>query len=227
MRTTIRRLTTAGHVRLVEGDGNDEPAGGGTPEGEPETGSTNSGDAPAGEPQDVNSLPEWARKLISDTRSEAASHRRKATDTEAARAKMLTDLGRALGLTKDETPDPERLTKDLESRSSELKAARGELAVLKAAARAGADADTLLDSRAFMDAVGEIDPDADDYTKRVAEKINKFVADNPRFKSTQAPARSGAPMGENAEKEHAPDGMEEFSKRAAAARSRSSLRRSS
>lgn len=39
---------------------------------------------PATDPQDVSQLPEWAQKLIKDTRQEAANHRVKLNDFEAA-----------------------------------------------------------------------------------------------------------------------------------------------
>lgn len=225
--TRLRTMTAAGHIRCaVEGDSGTEGGAGSPTEQPPAPPTTSEPQPPEGsEPQDVASLPEWARKLITSTRDEAATHRRKAGDAEAERNRILTDLGKALGLTQDQAPDPEALAKDLASRDSELKAARAELAVLKAAGSAGADASALLDSRGFMAAIEGIDPAADDYGKRVAEKIAKYVEENPRFKSqAQVPTRGGAPMTDGG-KETPPDDMDEFVKAAARARSRNNLRR--
>lgn len=223
--TRLRTLAAAGHIRTVEGDGGDGGAGSPTDPPAPTTDDQGTKPPEGSEPQDVASLPEWARKLLTSTREEAAQHRRKAGDAETERNRILTDLGKALGLSKDEAPDPEALAQDLASRDSDLRAARAELAVLKAAGTAGADANALLDSRGFMAAIEGIDPAADDYAKRVAEKITKYVDENPRFKAQAAvPPRGGAPMTDGG-KETPPDDMDEFVKLAARNRSKNNLRR--
>jgi hypothetical protein len=101
-------------------------------------------------------------------------------------------LAKALGLTEDEKPDPERLAKDLASRDSDLRDARVELAVIKAAGKAGADPDALTDSRAFMDRIRKLDPADDDFTGKVRDLIKAAVDDNPRLRVAQVAAQGGA-----------------------------------
>jgi hypothetical protein len=106
-------------------DGSDDGGTGGTGDdgtnGAAGAGASGGGDAAAGnvgaggtngaagqqqDAQDVSALPDWAQKLIKDTRGEAASNRTAKTQAEKDKADMLSKIGQALGLTKDERPDP-------------------------------------------------------------------------------------------------------------------------
>lgn len=191
-----------------------------TPEPKPAPG------APAA-PTDVSQLPDWAQKLIADTRKEAADHRVKLRDAETAanaaktaadeaatkQQAMLDTIAKGLGLKPDDTPpDPKALADQLAAAKAETDARMAEkreadvmLAVYRSAGRHDADADALLDSRAFQQAVKDLDPSSADFADRIGEAITKAVENNPRYKATPAtPApkpkpeptvpKSGAPM---------------------------------
>ena len=74
--------------------------------------------------------------------------------------------------------------------------------MFRLAAKQGADADALLDSRSFLAKLKDIDPtDA----KAVTKAITEAVADNPKLKTVLAAGASGANFsggsGESAKKE--------------------------
>lgn len=147
-------------------------------------------DPPKGE--SVADLPEWAQKIIKDARSEAATHRTGKTQAEQEKATLLDGIAKALGLKKDEAPDPAKLAEQLGTKDSELRQARVELAVHKLAGPAGGDAGGLLDSRSFLAKVADLDPAAKDFDAKVTEAIKATVKDNDKLKAGgQAPPRSG------------------------------------
>jgi hypothetical protein len=150
----------------------------------------NQGPAAGGDAQDVSALPEWAQKLIKDTRGEAASNRTAKTQAEKDKADMLSKIGQALGLTKDEKPDPEKLAADLASRDSALRDTQIQLAVLKNAPGAKGDPDALLDSNSFMKALAELDPAAGDFNSKITAAITAAVKANPKL-GVGAPVGSG------------------------------------
>lgn len=159
----------------------------GTPAPSPDTGS-----APAD--GDVASLPSWAQKLISDTRAEAGKDRTnaKAQAAEQARQDLAQQIGKALGLVKDDKPaDPAELTKKLTAVQDAHRTTAVELAVYKGAGRHGADPDALTDSRQFLAALDKLDPTASDFADQVSTAIKKAVEKNPKLKAQGlAPARS-------------------------------------
>lgn len=141
--------------------------------------------------QRVEDLPDWAQKILKDTRAEAASHRTKATTAEQAQAATLEKIAVALGLKPDETaPDPAQLTEQLTQTQVDARTAKVELAVFRSAAQAGADAESLLDSRSFLTKVAALDPTADGFTASVATAITEAVAANPKLKAVQATGAS-------------------------------------
>lgn len=177
---------------------------------------TNDGAGQQGQER-IEDLPPWAQRLIATTRREAAGARTsaKATAADEARNEILQKLGRALGFTQDETPDPERLAKDLQERDGKLREATVQLAVLRAAGRAGGDPDALLDSRSFLASLHGLDPAAEGFAGQVEAAIAQAVRDNPRLGigtpvtksggeisggSSEAPARDGELSWEDAEK---------------------------
>lgn len=122
--------------------------------------------------------------------SEAAA-RVKARDAEAgAQAKIAAAL-EALGIKPD--TDPAEAAKaaaaERDAATNDAREASLHLAVYKAATKAGADADTLLDSNSFRSTLKEVDPhDA----AAVQTAIENAVKDNPRFKLAQAAGAGGA-----------------------------------
>lgn len=89
-------------------------------------------------------------------------------------------------------PDPNKLAADLERARADAKQKAVELAVYRTAGKAGADADALLDSRAFQKAVADLDPAADDFAEQVTAAIGTVVEANPRYKLPE-PAKPEPP----------------------------------
>jgi hypothetical protein len=113
------------------------------------------------EPVDVAALPANVQHLITSLRNEASASRTSAKTraAEHARAEILSQIGSALGLGEDATPDPARLAEQLQQTRTDAASARLELDVYRTAHRLGADADRLLDSRRFAEEVDQLDPD--------------------------------------------------------------------
>lgn len=154
------------------------------------------------DPKDVDSLPSWAQKLIKDARADAGKARTSAKQQAAdeARAALMAEFAKTLGLDSDGEPSVDNLRaqlEELQSEKAELEAAQTESsyrdAVRTAASAANADADALLDSAGFRDAVqAELDDEFtdEDLTKAVA-KVTKEFAKKARFAKSTAPPRSG------------------------------------
>ncbi|MFI6497172.1 hypothetical protein [Nonomuraea typhae] len=127
--------------------------------------------------------------------------------TEQVKTDFAQQIAKALGLVSEEEKpiDPqqviETLTAERDSTAQERDKERErhrraliELAVHRASQKVGADPDALLDSRSFLKAVRDMDPDAEDFSTVLAESLQTAVENNPKFKAaTQAgpPARSG------------------------------------
>ena len=131
----------------------------------------------------VETLPPAAQKIITDLRKEAGDERI-AAKTLAAIQKALNPDAKG-----DEKPSAEALTKALTERDTAAKQAQTELAVYKAAAKQGADADALLDSRAFLAKIAELDPTK---TADIDKAIKEAVTNNPKLKTVQAAGASGS-----------------------------------
>lgn len=145
---------------------------------------------------DVESLPEWAQKIIRDARQDAGKARTNAKQQAAdeARNDLAQQIGKALGLVKNDEPaDPAKLTEQLTSEQSAKRDALVRVTLHEDAAQHGGDAKALSDSRSFLEQVSNLDPTADDFRSKVTEAAKKAVADNPRLKAAgQAPPRSGS-----------------------------------
>ncbi|MEV0445957.1 hypothetical protein AB0I84_31540 [Streptomyces spectabilis] len=148
--------------------------------------------APQGEPQDVASLPEWAQKLIKDTRAEAADYRTRAQQsapqppTPQAPAAPPVDAA-ADG---DVTRLPKWAQQALADSTAAARQAAVQAAVIQAAPGAGADVARLLDSASFTAAVAQLDPTD---TAAVAEAITNAVTAQPYLAALpQTPAKGGA-----------------------------------
>jgi len=158
------------------------------------------GDTPA-EPtaavENVDELPEWARKSLTKANNEAAKYRTAAQEAKEAAERAQTDLvqniGKALGLVKDdEAPTVESLTEALREKDTTLTssqaaqaALRAENAVLRYAPKHKGDADALLDSRDFEKKLAAIDSTADDYASQVEELVKSEIDANARYRKVQ------------------------------------------
>lgn len=142
---------------------------------------------PNGEAQDVASLPKWAQDLIATTRKEAADHRTKA---KQATDDIVQNIGKALGLVKDENDKPtvEQLTTSLTESQQAAKDATLKLAVHLAATDT-ANTTALLDSNSFMTSLADVDP-AD--PKAIGAKVTEFVTANPIYSKTPQAGASTA-----------------------------------
>ena len=131
----------------------------------------------------VESLPPAAQKMIADLR--------KADGDERVAAKTLAAIQKALNpdAKGDEKPTAEQLTKQLAERDTATKQAQTELAVYKLAGKHGADADALLDSRAFLAKIADIDHTK---TADVEKAIKEAVESNPKLKSVRVAGSSTA-----------------------------------
>lgn len=143
--------------------------------------------------ESVESLPDWAQKIIHDTRQEAANHRTTAkTAAEKAQQELTDKIAVALGLKPDAATDPAALTASLTQAQTEAQAAARQLAIYKAAGVAGADPGRLLDSNSFMSSVGGIDPTDG---AAITAAIKSAMAGNQFLKAVQAAAASGGELG--------------------------------
>lgn len=175
-------------------------------------------------PQRVEDLPDWAQKLIKDTRKDAGDQRHKAKEYETAaqqaqreREDFLDRIAKAAGWKSDDAPpDPDELAKQLtaaqeatSAREAELRTLRVERAAEKAAREHGADVDTLLDSRSFANKLSDLDPTADDFAATVSDLVKTTVDSNPKYKAVQAAASSSADFssGPGEQRERKPIGL--------------------
>jgi hypothetical protein len=132
--------------------------------------------------------------------------RSKANKAELAKyEQQLAAMRKALGIDGDEEDLPDHIQRKLteaEQAKAEAEAERDgikaevayEKAVNSAAKDANADAEALLDSDSFREAVrSELDEDGftDDDLKKAVAKVTKEFAKKPRFAKATAPARSG------------------------------------
>ena len=143
-------------------------------------------------------------KMVRDLRRENASDRTQAKTTaaEQAREELAQQIGKAIGLVKDDSeakpPTAEELTAQLTAaqkaaadRDAELRALRVETAAAKAARTHGADVGALLDSRSFAGKLGDLDPSDDGFTAALDALVKTTVEDNPKYLAARpAPAAS-------------------------------------
>lgn len=118
---------------------------------------------------------------LKSARAEAGKSRVTAKQNAAdeARAEMAQQIGKALGLVKDDEPaDPAKLTAQVTEASAAAKQAKLELAVYRAAQSTDADPSALLDSRTFLEKAATLDPSD---AAAIAAAIAEAVTANPRL----------------------------------------------
>ncbi|MEH0428839.1 hypothetical protein QBB34_21390 [Streptomyces stelliscabiei] len=140
------------------------------------------------------SSPSRRDKELERARDQAAKARVTAKEAgDKAKAELVQEIGKALGLVKDEdkAPDPAALTAQIEKATAAHRETAVELAVYRGASKYGADPDALTDSRAFLNSIKGLDPSEDGFAKKVQAAIKQAVTDNPKLKAQGlAPARS-------------------------------------
>lgn len=141
----------------------------------------------ATEPDQVEKLPQWAQKLVSELRDKDAKGRLKLTEAETRQKAIL----KAAGIDTDET-DPTKLAEIAQNERQQAQAerteAQRELAIYRSAP-AGTDVSGLLDSRSFLASIANIDPTD---TAAITAAITA-ATENGKFKTTpRAGGASGA-----------------------------------
>lgn len=151
---------------------------------------------PASSAEDVASLPEWAQKAISDARQDATKARTtaKAAAAEEARNEVIQQIGKAMGLVKDDSTklDPVALQAALAQQQADGSLTKVQLEAMKIAIKpeTGVNALALLDSNSFLAAVKGLAPTD---TAGIAAAIKAAVEANPMLKAAPGgPPKSGA-----------------------------------
>jgi hypothetical protein len=143
--------------------------------------------------QNVGELPDWAQKLITDVRGEAAKYRTEAkTAAEQAQAELTDRFAKVFGLKEDAVTDPEALAKAVSEAQQKAAQSARELAIFKAAGPLGANPAALLDSLAFKSSVDGLDPSDG---AGITSAIQAALTANPNLKAVQAAAASGTELG--------------------------------
>jgi hypothetical protein len=176
-----------------DGDGGATDGAGDADKGAADAGAADAKDKAADAKTDLWDDPAKAKAEIERLRAENGKDRTTAKTKAAddARNEITQTLGKALGLIKDgdDKPDPAKLAQQITETAATARQAQTELAVYKAANKQGADADALLDSRAFLAKIAELDPTK---TADIEKAIKDAVTDNPKLKTVQAAGTSGA-----------------------------------
>ena len=158
---------------------------------------------PAPEAKRVEELPDWAQKLIRETRDEAAKNRQGKTSAEQAQQETLAKIAQALGLQQEDTPpDPAELARTLGEREqrvsaleADTKAKDVELAAWRTASRLGADTTALLDSRSFLTSVAKLDPSGNSFDADLEAAVKKAMESNPSLRAPLAAPAGQAGIG--------------------------------
>jgi hypothetical protein len=136
--------------------------------------------------------PEKAARALENARNGEKTEKQKRQAAETAVKEMQAKLAELLGLEKDEKPDVEAVARELSVAKEEKKRYMIELAAYKASAKAGVNADALLDSRSFLSKVADLDPASETFETDIAKAVSAAVEANPLLKgSPVTPAVSG------------------------------------
>lgn len=168
----------------AQGAGQQQAATGGQAQGQQAAQSQQAGD---NLPEDPAAL----KQMISELRRENAAKRTaaKAADDDA-NAKIAAAL-KALGIEtgqEDPVKVAEQAKAERDAEKATARQAQLQLAIYRSAAKAGADADALLDSNTFLTSVKELDPSD---AKAVEDAIKAALDTNPKLKAVQAATKSG------------------------------------
>lgn len=141
-----------------------------------------------GLPTDPEQLQHMVRALRKENAKDRTTAKQKAAD--AAQASLVQQIGKALGLIKDDddTPTPEDLTRQLTAEQDAKRTAQAALAVYRAA-QGIADPDMLTDSTRFQKALDGVDITDQ---QAVTAAVKAFVKDHPQYAGTRAPQAGGA-----------------------------------
>lgn len=133
----------------------------------------------------------YDEKYVSSVRAEAAKARVALNDLKSKTEAERKAIAKALGLGEDGTPDPAKLKETLASKDAELRQLRVEGKVRSMAGKHSADAEALLDSRSFVQAIADLDPAASDFESSLADAIKAAVETNGKLKAAAQVAAKG------------------------------------
>lgn len=138
---------------------------------------------------DIGELRALAARQQHDLANQGSKSREqaRAAAAEEARVKLTQDIAKALGLADDKAADPATLQRQIaELQSANLERDR-ELAIYRAALAPGlnVDAGRLLDSRSFMRAMSDVDPNADGAAEAITDRIKRAVSSDPSLQLRQ------------------------------------------
>lgn len=105
---------------------------------------------------------------------------------------LLKTLAEKAGIEVDGAPDPQKLLAQVSSATQIANDKSRELAIFRAA-NGVANADLLLDSRAFMAQTADLDPSSADFNERVKALVAQTVTANPSLAATP-PAAAAPPV---------------------------------
>ncbi|NUS17860.1 MAG: hypothetical protein HOY69_41775 [Streptomyces sp.] len=168
-------------------------------QGAPQTPAPQTPAAPGGEPQDVASLPEWAQKIIRDTRAEAADYRTRYQSAQPQQPAAPqtppapTPQQPAPAADNDVARLPQWAQRAVTDGQGAAQQLALQTAVIAAAPAAGADVSRLLDSQAAMRALAAINPADPAAVKQAIEGVlttHQHLAAVP-----QTAAKGGADFG--------------------------------
>lgn len=156
----------------------------------------------AGKPATGDGDNEW-KSRARQHEDRAKANKRAADEAAAERDKLATVLD---GLRKALDPDgagksddpaeiAARAVAEREQAAAELRLLKVERGAERAARKAGADVDALLDSRAFLARLEKLDPADAGFADDVAAAVDATLKDNPRLKAQQA-APPASPTGD-------------------------------
>ncbi len=100
---------------------------------------------------------------------------------------VVKQIAEKLEIEYDDKPDPEEVSRRLTESRAEARQLRVERAIYLTAAKSGADANALLDSREFIGRTEAIDPEASDFADQVADLVRE-AARLPKYQLPAPPA---------------------------------------
>lgn len=182
--------------------GDPNAGGGGSSTGQtstgqtPGTGTSGGGQTGTGTTGDEDPAATIARltKELADARADAGKARVNAKQQAAdeARQALAQDIGKALGLIKDDgKADPAKLTEQLAAKAAAERDALVRLAVYDTAKDHGGNPAAINDSRTFLQKTATLDPTAPDFAAQVAAAAKEAVDANPTLKAAQVAAAGG------------------------------------
>jgi citrate synthase len=130
-------------------------------------------------------------KIVKELRDEAAKARIAGNTVKTEAEARMKAVAQALGL-EGETPDPVKLAAERDASKAEVRQLRTEGKVRSLASKVSADAEALLDSRSFVQAIAALDPTAADFDTAVTAAMTAALASNPKLKIAAPGAARGS-----------------------------------